>query len=90
MLVLTSCTGSESTPVKSSTTKPIQKEDPVKNPNDTHQDSTTKSSIDTANPPEDTSDNSSDENEATEDPKEALTKILTELQELDELLNGTD
>lgn len=86
MLVLTGCTSGKTKPVESSHTKPYQKEQPK----DTQQEPTTKSSIDVVNPSDHTLENDSNENEATEDPKEALTKILTELQELDELLNGTN
>lgn len=83
MLVLTGCTSNKNKPVNSSTTKPVQKEIPKK-------EQPTQGSIHMDNPSQTTSEDNSNENEATNDPKEALTKILTELQELDELLNGSN
>lgn len=83
MLILTGCTNSENKPVDSSTTKPVQGETPKK-------EQPTQGSIHMDTPPQTTSEDDSNENEATNDPKEDLTKILTKLQELDELLNGSN
>lgn len=92
MLVLTvcSCTGGKNEPAESSNTKP-KKETSIEVPKrDASQEPASKSSIDTADPSNDPTENDSEENETMSDPKEALTKILMELQELDELLNGTN
>lgn len=90
LLVLAGYTGCEDQPAESSNAKPSQKEIQKKNPNNDLPNPTTKGSIDSTVPNDTDFEDTSNENEATEDPKEALTKILTELQELDELLNRTD
>lgn len=88
LLTLTSCTSNENIPIDSNDTNSDSKEKIGTNINIPKE--TTQGSIDIISS-EDPSKDSPDENDNTmENPKEALTKILTELQELDELLNGTD